>query len=99
MKIKSIHIIAWFSIILLVSSCGSNPADMRMSEMDIIITKWEEKLQNRAVEFNDMVLIQKDITMLDVDSEIFSATYGALSLQQSERIRQLKTRFKALMVK
>ncbi|MFT3909560.1 MAG: hypothetical protein QM737_09055 [Ferruginibacter sp.] len=97
-----IKYIAWLlslTVMLVFQSCRSNPADTRLDEMEIVISKWEKELCLRPVEFEDLVSIQKDITIFDVDPDFFKASYGTLSVGQEERIKMLRTRFKNLMRK
>lgn len=80
-------------------SCGSNSADAKLAQMEIIIGKWEYELRSRPIEFDDMVFIQTDITVFDVNPEAFAIHYGTLSPKQKNRILELRKRFKYLMRK
>ena len=84
---------------LALQSCRPNPADTRLDQIEIVISKWEKELRSRPAEFEDLVSIQNDITVFDVDPDFFKVSYGILTARQEERIKSLRARFKNLMRK
>ncbi len=86
-------------LMIMFASCGTEPADTRLDQMEIVISKWENEVRSRPVDFNDLVHIQTDITAYDVDEAAFESAYGILSGKQQIRLTDLRTRFKKLLKK
>lgn len=97
MKSKLLIIILFTCLSVSFVSCQPDPADQQLEEMEIVISKWEKILREKPVAFDDMVLLQQDITILDLDPEMFAMRYGHLSGTQKSKILNLRSRFRRLM--
>lgn len=78
-------------------SCRSNPADTRLDQMDIVISKWEKQLQSGPANFEELVYIQTNITVYDLDERTFEFEYGSLNEKQQTRLMNIRVRFKKLI--
>jgi hypothetical protein len=91
--------ILFFITILFVMTGCKKSADTRLSQMETIVTKWENRIGDRSVEFDDLVMIQEELTVYDVDQKNFEHNYGSLNSAGQTRLTTIRNRLKALMRK
>jgi hypothetical protein len=82
---------------LLFSCKDLKTIDMRLNELDLRITTWEQKLRTSPANFNELVILKGEISSYDLDKEVFELRFGKLDSQQLRSMGLLKRRYQTLM--